>query len=342
MGATLRDVAVDVGVSIKTVSRVVNNDTRVAPETERLVRESLERLGYTPNLAARSLRGGANHTIGLVVDSVADPFFSAIVGAVEDAVADDGYAVLAVSTKRDSNREAQVLSWLAERRVSGCIVVPATEKTECRILATIPFVYLDRVPPLEDVDSVLAQDFEAAYEAVSHLVKHGHTRVAFVGDEPVVSTTRNRLDGYKEALMRSGVALRDDLLRACCPQPADAFAEIKMLMSLEEPPTAVFAAGSRQASGIVSGMTDWQRRHVALISFGDLPIADALSPALSVVDHDPAALAHDAVDLLMRRMGDPEAPVRHIRRPMDLIARGSGELPPYDMRADQELSGGIG
>lgn len=332
MRVTLRDVASDVGLSIKTVSRVVNGDPNVAPETDAQVRAAIARLGYQPNLAARSLRSGADMTVGVVVDSVADPFFSAIVGAVEDALIDRGYAALTASTKRDLERERRVLDWLVQRNVSACIVVPCSVEHAGTAPRGIPTVYLDRTPAARDIDSVVVEDFAASVKAIEHLTGRGHERIAFVGNYPDVQTTSERLRGYRAALAQQGIAIDERVVHACCPSPAEAYRHTRELLDARAA-TAIFAAGSQQASGVVSAMNDWQRQHIAVVSFGDLAIADALRPALTVLDHDPVALAHDAVDLLVRRMENREAPPRQVVRELRLIERGSGELPPYDAQA---------
>lgn len=326
--AKLADVAALAGVSIKTVSRAVNNDPRVAPDTEQRVRAAIKELGYQPNLAARSLRSGADDTIGLIVDSVADPFFASIVGAVENELDRHGYAVLAASSRKVAEREQALITRLVQRTVSGCILVPTHTTQIPDVLHGVPLVLLDRLPDAMDVDAVLVEDRAASRNAVQHLLAHGHRRIAFVGDFPNLQTTSERLEGYREALVEAGLPVDETLVKAVVSSSVDAFEVTRDLLARQDAPTAIFAAGTRQASGVVSAMTDEQRRRVALISFGDFPLADALEPGLTVISHDPQQLARQAVDLLLRRISDPGAPSVVIRMPLELVQRGSGEVQP--------------
>ena len=165
----LRDVATTAGVSLRTASRVLNDDPRVAATTRERVQRVMRDLRYTPDLMARSLRGGTDATIGLVVESIADPFFAGLVEAVEDAGSEQGRSVLVASTHGDQDREFRVLQELLRRRVSGLLVVPTAGDHSWLVGESPPLVLVDRPAPGLDVDVVRIDDQRAAYEAVSHL-----------------------------------------------------------------------------------------------------------------------------------------------------------------------------
>ena len=324
----LRDVATTAGVSLRTASRVLNDDPRVAATTRERVQRVMQDLRYTPDLMARSLRGGTDATIGLVVESIADPFFAGLVEAVEEASSEQGRFVLVASTHGDEDREVQVLRELLRRRVAGLLVAPTTGDHSWLKDATPALVLVDRPARGLDVDVVRIDDRRAAYEAVSHLVAHGHRRIAYIGDYSDVVTSAARLAGYRQALADHGLPVQEHLVHADCPTAASAAAAMITLLAEPDPPTAVFSAATRCSLGVVPTMHRQGRTDIALVGFGDFAMADALDPAVTVVDHSGAAVGRQAAARLLHRIQEPELAPDTLHVPVGLIQRGSGELTP--------------
>jgi LacI family transcriptional regulator len=324
----LRDVATTAGVSLRTASRVLNEDPRVAPATREKVQRVMADLRYTPDLMARSLRGGTDATIGLVVESIADPFFAGLVEAVEDAGAEHGRFVLVASTHRDQDRESQVLKELLRRRVSGLLVVPTSGDHSWLTDAAPAIVLVDRPAAGLDADVVRIDDQRAAYEAVSHLVAHGHSRIAYIGDYSDVVPAAARLSGYRQALTDHGLAVPERFVHADCPSATAAASAMRSLLAGPDQPTAVFSAATRCSLGVVPVMHRERRTDVALVGFGDFAMADALDPAVTVVDHSGAAVGRRAAARLLQRIQEPELAPATVHVPVALIQRGSGELTP--------------
>ena len=324
----LRDVAVAAGVSLRTASRVLNDDPRVAPATRERVRLAMTDLSYTPDLMARSLRGGTDATIGLVVESIADPFFSELVAAVESATSDGGKSVLVASTHGDPERERRVVSELLARRVSGLLVAPTAGDHAWLAGATAPLVAVNRPADGLQTDVVGIDDRAAAKAAVSHLVAHGHRDIAYIGDYSQVATSAARLAGYRDALAQHGIAVRDELVHADCPTAGLAGAAMSGLLAGASAPTAVFSAATRCSLGVVPALHELRRTDVALVAFGDFAMADALVPAVTVVDHNGAAIGRAAAARLARRIAQPDLAAETLHVPVRLVERGSGELRP--------------
>jgi LacI family transcriptional regulator len=324
----LRDVATTAGVSLRTASRVLNDDPRVAATTRDRVRRVMEDLSYTPDLMARSLRGGTDATVGLVVESIADPFFAALIEAVEDAGSGQGRSVLVASTHGDQDRASRVLGELLRRRVAGLLVVPTGGDHSWLADAGPALVCVDRPASGLDADVVRIDDEEAAYLGVSHLIAHGHRRIAYVGDYANVITSAERLAGYRKALVDHGLPVPDHLIHADCPTADAAGVAMSALLVGTDQPTAVFSAATRCSLGVVPAMHRLGRTDVALVGFGDFAMADALDPAASVVDHDGAAVGRAAATRLLRRIQEPELAPATVHVPVALIERGSGELAP--------------
>ena len=324
----LRDVAQAAGVSLRTASRVLNDDPRVAQATRARVRQAMLDLEYTPDSMARSLRAGTDASIGLVVESVADPFFAELAAAVESVASDDGRSVVIASTHRDPERERRVVQQMLQRRVSGLLLVPTSGDHGWLAGVAAPLVLVDRGAAGVDADVVGIDDRQAAFDAVSHLLDHGHRDIAYVGDQPQVATSAARLAGYRGAMEQHGLAVREELVRADCPTAREASSATADLLALDRPPMALLSAATRCSLGVVPALHVHRRTDVALVGFGDFAMADTLAPAVTVVDHSASEVGAAAAERLRKRVADPELPTETLHVPVRLVRRGSGELRP--------------
>jgi DNA-binding LacI/PurR family transcriptional regulator len=329
---TMRDVASAAGVSVMTVSRVVNGDGGVAPETAARVEQAVLQLGYRRNDIARHLRqkGQATRTIGLVVDDLANPFYSVLARAVEDEAYRRGYLVLVGSTNDDPRREREVVTAFSARQVDGLILVPTSGNQAflaAQLKLGVPMVCADRVLRGLDVDTVAVDNRDGARRAVAHLIAHGHRRVAYLGDQRGIWTLRERYAGYREALADGGVPPDPHLVRHGLRNRADAAAAVGDLMRLADPPTAVFGSNDLITMGAIDGLATVDRP-VAMVGFDDFPLADKLSPPVTVVSQDPGTIGATAAQLLFSRIDGNAGPVRSVRLLTRFIPRGSGEFAP--------------
>jgi LacI family transcriptional regulator len=333
---TLRDVAELAAVSPKTVSRVVNGDAHVTPGTRARVQQAIAELGFQPNLVARSLRVGRADVIGLVVESLADPFFARLTSAVEQAAHERGMAVMVSSVgNRMPERESVIVESLLVRQVAGLIVAPMAQSHTYLAGArqSTPIVFVDRLPEGIDSDAVLVDDLAAGETATRHLLDHGHRRVAFLGSELRNPTTRMRLAGYRRALAERGLPPDESLVSVDAGSARQAREAAEQLLAGPQPPTAIFSANMRCSLGLVPLLHSSGRTDVAVVSFDDFPMADSLVPAVTVLDHDPDAIGRAAAERLFNRLADPDGPAEIVVVPVRLVPRGSGELRP--LRAEQ-------
>lgn len=336
---TMRDVARVAGVSAKTVSRVFNDDPHVTEETRERVRWAMQKLNYVPNMLARSFRTGADAAVGLAVPDIGDPFFAEMTSSIEVDLVGRGMAVVVTSLGRGVDSERSALEALLRRQISGLIVacVSADQAYLAPWQERTPMVFVDRAPRGLSGVYVIEDDLGGARRAVAHLASHGHRRVAFFGVSTPVTTTHRRLKGYRSAVAENGLDDSPDLV--CIPAESADEAAAEMVKRLEAPdaPTAVFSSTILCTMSLVLALQRAGRTDVALVGFGDIPMAAALAPAVTVIDQDPAWLGRVAVERLVQRIEDPGAPLR--RRtvlPVHLIPRGSGELPPSrPYRADE-------
>ncbi len=332
----MQDVAALAGVSLKTVSRVVNGEPGVSADLVGRVGKATHQLDYQHNLAASSLRRSDRKTatIGLLLEDVANPFSSAIHRAIEDASHDRGIAVLAASLDEDPERERRLVAAFVSRRVDGLILAPAgTDQgyllNERR--AGMSLVFIDRPPSFLDADSVLTANEEGAYEGVRHMLRRGHARLAYLGDLGRIATARERYAGYQRALQEAGVAVDDRLVRQDLHSATAAEAAVLELLAMPAgvAPTALFTSQNMVTIGAIMALRrlGWQHR-VALVGFDDVLLADLLEPGLTVIAQDPAAIGAAASELLFRRIDGDDAPSQRRKIPARLVARGSGEIAP--------------
>jgi len=328
------DVAALAGVGLKTVSRVVNSERGVSPELESRVKRAIEQLNYRRDANAATLRrlGRKTQTIGLVLEDVANPFSSALHRGVEDAARERGVLVFAGSCDEEPDRERELIGSFRERRVDGIIVVPASHDHaylyEERRAGTA-LVFADRPASHLDADSVVCDNVGGARQAVRHLLDRGHRRIGFLGDLLSISTARDRLTGYAQALEAVGIALDEALIRTELRNPETAARTIEDMLALPEPPTAFFTAQNLLTIGGVRALRRSGREHeVALIGFDDVALGEALDPPVSVVAQDPQAIGRAAAAQLFRRLDGDTSPAVHLVLPVELIERGSGEILP--------------
>jgi LacI family transcriptional regulator len=328
-GATrLLDVANVAGVSLRTASRVLNDDPRVAPDTRQRVQAAILELRFQPDEIARTLRAGTDTAIGFVVESISDPFFAEVIDAVELEMSRHGRSVLVTSTRRDQDWERDVIGRLLQRRISGLLLSPTGGDHSWLDPGRVPVVLVDRPAPGLRADLVEIDDHRAAFDATAHLIRHGHRRIAYIGDTPAIPTSAARLRGYRDALAQHRIEADESLVNSDSATSQAAARTVSALVSAPRPPTAILSAATRTSLGVVPALHAAGRTDIALVSFGDFPMADALRPAVTVVDHPGHEIGRVAAARLLERLGQPALGVERIQVPAKIIERGSGELRP--------------
>jgi LacI family transcriptional regulator len=322
----MRQVAERAGVSAKTVSRVMNNDRYVSVAVRQRVERAIEELQYVPNLLARTFRSGRDAAIGLAVPDISDPFFAAVTHAIEQIARTRGTAVFVTSLGTEGHDEQAGVEALLGRQIVGLISTPVADDQSYlkRWQARTAMVFIDRPPTKITADSVVEDDHGGAHSATAHLIHHGHRRIAFIGDQPSISTTTRRLEGYRAALRDAGIGQHPELIVLGVTSSAEAAEAATKLLALPAPPTAIFSSNTKCSIGVVPTLQGIGRTDVALISFGDVPLAAALQPALTVVDQNPDALGRFAATRLFERLDTPNRRLdRHTVLPVTLVARAS-------------------
>ncbi|MFD0203304.1 MULTISPECIES: LacI family DNA-binding transcriptional regulator [Saccharothrix] len=327
--ATLKDVAALAGVSVKTVSNVVNGHEFVKAENRRRVEEALLATGYRPNLGARNLRRGRTGFLALVLPELGIPYFAELAGLVLQAAQAHEWNVLIEQTLGTREGERATLASLGTHLIDGAIVSPeALQEGDFAALAPgIPVVMLGEHTVDLPIDRVGIDNVAAAEDAVRHLVSLGRKRIAAIGAHPHRGTAAQRLEGYRSALTTAGLPLRDDLVATALNyHRRDGATAMAELLALPEPPDAVFCFNDLLAVGALRMAAERGVRvpeDLAVVGFDNNEEGSYGRPSLTTVAPDKAAIAEAAVDLLRRRVETPDLPPERVQTPFTLEIRES-------------------
>jgi LacI family transcriptional regulator, galactose operon repressor len=323
------DVAKRARVSVATVSAVLNESAFVSPALKARVQTAVAALRYHPNLLARSLAKQRTQTLGMIVPDIANPFFPEVVRGAEDVAHTAGYTLLISSTDNDLRKEEVYLRLFLSKRVDGVILTKApgrmpNELQRALAKAGVPVVLLARTVPGFVTDVVELDDRGAAYEGVTHLLRLGYRRVAFIGGLRGASTSRKRLDGYRAALRDSNVPLEPGLVTEGDFRMESGYrAGLELLKSR---PDAVFIANYLMTVGFMEALRQYRMRcpeDVALVTCDDYPWMDSFSPRLTTIDLPKRELGAAAAQLLVERIAKGKGRPRTVRLKNALRVRES-------------------
>lgn len=321
----MRDVAQLAGVSAATVSRVVNNERYIRPETRAVVERAIAELGFHRNEIARTLRPGqATETIALVIEDVANPFWSAISRGAEDTARRYQHMLVVGSTCSSYERELGLLRDLIRRRVDGLLVVPtAHEHTQLHseLARWVPMVFVDRVPRGVPADSVVLDNRGGARSAVENLIGQGYRRIAYVGGDPTVLTGAHRLAGYCRALRNAGLPYDPELVKLGNDTVDAAWSAAADVLGGARGADAIFADNNRMCVGVLQAVHR-HGRHIGVAGFDDIELAELLPWPVTLVTYDAVEIGRQAAELLFERIGGADGPPRRITHRTSLVVRG--------------------
>lgn len=333
---SVRDVARLAGVSVGTVSNVLNNPEVVAPATRTRVMHAITQLGFVRNESARQLRAGRSRMIGLIVLDVANPFFTDVARGVEDLASEAGVAVVLCNSGQDAEKEARYLALLEEQRVQGVLITPVREvgtAVEQMRRRGTPVVLLDRPSQGQDMCSVAVDDVLGGRLAIEHLLERGHQRIAYVGGPEEIQQVKDRLVGARAAFTRGGRSAEELQVistTALNVEQGRAAAEQLLGAAPGDRVTAVFTANDLLALGVLQALTRAGLRvpqDVAIVGYDDIEFAAAAAVPLSSVRQPRALLGRTAAELLLEEAAAQDHEHRQEEFEPDLIVRASSSPP---------------
>jgi len=313
----MADIARLAGVSVTTVSHVVNYTCPVAPDTETAVLSAIAETGYVPDSVVRSLRSTGTQTVGLAMSSISNPYFGDVVHGIEQAAARAGYSLLLADTHDEVSTELRAVSDLLGRRVEAIVLAPSADPSGAlrhAHLQDVPVVLIDRLMK-ENVDQIGSENLEPTAELVDHLVSIGHRRIAMISGRPGLSTTEERVAGYRLGLKRNRIRANTDYLISGDSRDDAAQQAFLKLLALPKPPSALVVGNNRMTIGVMRGAREVGMKipdDIALVAFDDFEWADLFHPRLTVIAQPTQKMGEQALQLVLSRLADPAMPPRRI------------------------------
>lgn len=314
--ASIYDVARESGVSVFTVSAVVNNKSHVGKALREKVEAAIRKLNYRPNLLARSLAKQKTHTIGMIVPDIGNPFFPSVVRGAEDAAQKHGYNLLLCNSDDCLDKEEKAVELLLSKRVDGILLTKAAEDFHPSVRQMIkqvntPFVLVMRTYPKLTKDAVITDDYHGAYEAVSHLARAGRKRIALISGPLKVSNAKERWQGFVDALKAEGLPFEQDLVIEGDYRIESGYRAGHSVFSRR--PDGIYVANYLMTVGLLKAAEEMGLHcpeDFGLVSFDDYPWLGIFRPRLTTVELPKHQLGSEAVELLIRRIsGDTSKPV---------------------------------
>ncbi|WP_025762755.1 LacI family DNA-binding transcriptional regulator [Dyadobacter tibetensis] len=330
---TIKEIARILHVSKSTVSRALRDSSEISEETKKRVLELAEELQYAPNPIALSLLKNKTQTIGVIVPDIANRFYSSVIGGIEDIAYSRGYHTMIYQSHEQLERELAVTKHLAQRRVDGLVVAISSQSENTDHFNDlqeqgIPVVYFDRVSERMASHKVRVDDYKGSFEATEHLIAQGCRRIAHIAGPQQVSISRNRLEGYLDALRKHDIEIRDEWMLYSEITQAGGTERTYQLMAMRDRPDAIFGASERITIGIHLALRQLGYRmpdDVAVIGFCDLAMSKLMAPPVSSVTQPSFEMGQQATSLLLDLIESNNTPVSFETRvlPSNLIIQGS-------------------
>ena len=325
----MRDVAERAGVSVTSVSHVINETRPVSDELRRRVLAAMDDLDYQPNRLARSLRRGQTHTIGMIIPDSANPFFAEMARGVEDTSFESGYNVILCNSDGDLNKERLYTNVLIEKRVDGILFIAAGLSTNGVLdlqAQKTPLVVVDRDLPDASVDSVLTDNAQGGWLATRHLIDLGHRRIACITGPSDVTPSAERVIGYRQALAEGDIPIDEALIVRGDFQYESAYRASIRLLQTEDPPTAIFACNDLMAVAVMSAALEQERQvpaDLSVVGYDDVRLAAFANPPLTTIAQPKYEMGVVAATMLLERIRAPQAPAQRRVFESSLVKRKS-------------------
>lgn len=304
---TIRDVAQHAGVSVATVSRVMNGSANVSPALRERVWEAIKALNYSPSALARGLNTRISSTIGVCVPSITKhPFWAQVVSGIEDECRKSGYNLFLCHTESEPQRERDYIELLRTRRADGIILGPSADSAahlETLLSPDWPLVLVDRKFRDLDVPAILVDNYRASLEAVEYLIRLGHRRIGVVAGSPAHTVAQDRIRGYQDALTRHGLPVDEGLIWMRSYEDEHAYAATRALLALPDPPTAIYSCSGRLARGILHTLQEEGVRipqEMSFLTFDDYDWMTLVSPPLTAIAQPAVEMGRQAMRTLLR------------------------------------------
>jgi LacI family transcriptional regulator len=330
----MRDVAERAGVSVTSVSHVINQTRLVSDDLRERVLTAMNELGYQPNALARSLRRKETYTIGVIMTNSADPFFAEVTRGVEDACFEQGYNIILCNSDSDLDKELFYTNELIKKRVDGILFLAAGGKSTQHIRTMqeqkTPLVVVDRYIPDLAVDTVLIDNARGGWLATHHLIELGHRRIGCITGPSDLTLSAERVTGYRRALQEADIRVDESLIVKGNFQYETGYQAAQQFLAQPTPPTAIFACNDLMAIGVINAAVKqgWQvPDRLSVVGFDDIRMAAYINPMLTTVAQPKYEMGSIATTMLLERIHQQEMAPRQKLLDTHLVVRESTALP---------------
>ncbi|MGD0912724.1 MAG: LacI family DNA-binding transcriptional regulator [Terracidiphilus sp.] len=339
----MKDIARIAGVSLGTVSHVLNDSAGVREPLRQRVLQAVQAAGYQPSQLARALRRDKTNMIGMIIPDITNPFFPAVVRGAEDVAFSNGYRLILCNTDNDHSKELVHLNELRTYLPAGLIVIPSnfsdlTAQAESYRRAGTGVVCVDRLPKNWSGDSVTADNLAGAYQATRYLIQMGHTKLAAISGPLHLTNAKDRLGGFKRALREAKLHIAPEYVQETTFDKHGGYSKTKILLRLIPRPTAVFAGNDLIALGALLAIREAGLRcpeDVSVMGFDDLDVVETANPSLSSVSQSGYQLGTTAARILLDRLEGDKSPAKHLILETSLKLRDSVTAPIAEVNPGQ-------
>lgn len=333
---TIRALAKELNLSVSTISKALRDSYEISEETKQRVLEVANRLSYTPNPYASSLRGKKSKNIAVVIPEIADSFFAIAINGIEAVVKEKGYHVLICLTHESFENEKAILREFGSGRVDGVLMSVSSETTSCQhitdlIEKEVPVVFFDRVLDEVDTDKIVTNDFESGYAATRHLIEKGCKKIAYLAISKSLSISNNRMEGYKKALADHNIKFEASDIVLCTNDPVYNSDIVKALLRQKKRPDGIVASVEKLTTTVYQACNDLQIAipgQVRIVCFSNLEIATILHPSLTTITQPAFEMGRSAATVLLKALDkkNDNQPKKQLVIPSTLIIRGSSSI----------------
>lgn len=326
---TIGDVAKRAGVSVATVSHVVNKTRYVSSELTEKVEAVLKELEYQPNFVVRTLRTTKLNFLTLIIPDITDPYYSVFIKGAEKVANENGYGLIVLNSDDDVLKEEMHLKFVIHEKTDGLIITPCEESNIAFDLikdSKIPLVFVGRKVENFEADSILADNIGGAYKATNHLIKSGHERIAFINGRKNVTTSIERVKGYKKALEENGINFDSTLVVEGAIDLETIIEALEKVLSLENKPTAIFSTSYQITLNTLKYLMGKGLdcpQDISFVGFNDFDLASIFTPPITTVAQDPFMMGSKAAETLINRLKGEKQEFKEVRVPTELRVRGS-------------------
>jgi LacI family transcriptional regulator len=327
--ATMKQVAERAGVSISTVSHVINNTRVVSEEVRRRVTGIIDEMRYVPSAVARSLKNDKTNTIGVLVPNSSNPYFADLIRWIVDAAFELGYHIILCNAHGGAQKQTAYLRLLMEKRIDGLVLVASGADDDQELLLrheSVPIIQLERALPGLDADLVFAGQEEGAYQATRHLIELGHRAIACVSGPADLPRSRERVGGFLRAMQEAGLAVPEGDVLHVEFTSAGGHAAFGRLLARPQRPSAVFVTSDLMAIGglcAADGAGVRVPEHMSVVGYDDIGAACYSAPPLTTIAPPKREMARQAIAQLIERIRGGHEPLRNIALPSSLVVRSS-------------------